>query len=132
MKTIAIIIGLFFMLTSCSTTLPDSKPGNSISLEKGNEEDEYDLIVFDTQYDLFLRTQAKPMHFYSESYYRTKNQRYVNEWNYRSSQPMQYDPNIYTLRIEYDSSTHYGLNLEYKLYNYFKFIEWKYKVNLDF
>ena len=132
MKTIARTICLLFLWTSCSTPLPDAKQEHSIAFEKVAEEDEYDLVVFDTQYDLFLRTQAKPMNFYSESYYRTKNQRYVNEWNYRSSQPMQYNSDIYTFRIDYDSSIPYGLNLEYKLYNFFKFIEWKYKVNLEF
>ena len=116
---------------SCATTPSISDASNSLTFEK-NEEDEYDIIVMDTQYDYFLKSMAKPMNFYSEEYYRNKNMQYVSEWNIRVSQPFRYDPNFYSMRIDYNPAVNYGLNLEYKLYNFFQFIKWKYKVNLDF
>ena len=40
---------------------------------------------------------------------------------------MRYDNSIYENEINYDSNTDYGLDVNYKLYNYFKFVEHKYK-----
>lgn len=133
MKFSIFAVLLIFIISSCTTNVPtpSQTPENSLNFEK-NDEDEYDIIVFDPQYDVFLRTIAKPQNFYSESYYKNKNQFYVSEWNSRNAQPFRYDPNLYAVHIDYRHTVDYGLNLEYKLYNFFKFIEWKYKVNLGF
>ena len=124
---------LLISLFSCATQtkVQNEKEENSLSFDK-NEEDEYDIVVFDSQYDIFLNTIARPMNHYSEAYYKNKNQIFVNEWNYRHSQPFHYDPNLYAVRIDYNPQLDYGITLEYKLYNFFKFIEWKYKVKLGF
>lgn len=118
----------FFGCTQKFLHIPDS---SSLSFEK-NEEDEYDIIVLDPQYDIFLATIARPMNFYSEDYYKRNNHRFVTEWNIRNSQPFTYDPDFYALRIDYDPKMNYGIKLEYKLYNFFEFIKWKYKVDLNF
>lgn len=131
MKKLLLIIIMLFVFTSCSTKLPDSKDSNSLTFEK-NDDDEYDIIVFDPQYETFLMSIARPMNFYSESYYKNKNRVYVTEWNIRHSQPFNYDPDFYAVRIDYDPNMEYGINLEYKLYNFFEFIKWKYKVDLNF
>lgn len=119
------------IFVNCATNLPPKTEENSLSFEK-NDEDEYDIIVLDPQYESYLRSIARPMNFYSESYYKNRNQIYVNEWNLRHSQPFNYDPDFYALRIDYEPTMDYGINLEYKLYNFFEFIKWKYKVDLYF
>jgi hypothetical protein len=133
MKTILIFTMASLLFSSCSTNQinPENKDKteNTLSFEK-NDEDEYDIIVLDPQYETFLKSIAKPKDFYSESYYKTKNEFYVMEWNLRYSQPLRYDPDFYAVRIDYNPSVDYGLNLEYKLFNFFQFINWKYKVNL--
>jgi hypothetical protein len=131
LKRFTYIFIFLFVLGSCSTQTPVRNDADTLSFEK-NDENEYDIIVLDTQYDMYLMSIAKPMNFYSEEYYRTKNIFYVSEWNSRVSQPHRFDPNFYSMRIDYNSTEKYGINLEYKLYNYFQFIKWKYKVNLDF
>jgi len=134
MKFSIIAALLVFFISGCTTTkvpAPSDTSENSLNFEK-NEEDEYDIIVFDPQYDVYLNTTAKPKNFYSENYYKNKNRFYVNEWNLRHSQPFSYDPDLYAVHIDYQPNVDYGLTLEYKLYNFFKFIEWKYKVNLGF
>lgn|SRR5690606_2024939 len=131
MKNLLYIFLCFQILTGCSSQLPATTESASLAFEK-NEEDEYDIIVLDPQYETYLASIAKPMHFYSENYYKNKNQVYVTEWNIRHSQPFSYDPNFYSLRIDYDPNMNYGIKLEYKLYNFFEFIKWKYKVDLDF
>ena len=131
MKPIAYIIAVLLIFSSCSTQTNLPSNTETLSFEK-NEDEEYDIIVLDTDYNMYLMTIAKPINFYSEEYYKNKNIFYVSEWNSRVSQPFRYDPNFYSMRIDYVPTENYGLNLEYKLYNYFQFIKWKYKVNLDF
>ncbi|MET3731149.1 DUF6146 family protein [Moheibacter stercoris] len=131
MKPFAYIITILLILSSCATQAPIKSATDTLSFEK-NEEEEYDIIVLDTEYNMYLMSIAKPMNFYSEEYYKNKNIFYVSEWNSRVSQPFRFDPNFYSMRIDYNPTENYGLKLEYKLYNYFQFINWKYKVNLDF
>ncbi|SMC45272.1 DUF6146 family protein [Moheibacter sediminis] len=131
MKNLLYIIICCQLFSNCTTKIPPVKEENTLSFEK-NDEDEYDIIVLDPQYETYLVSIARPMNFYSESYYKNRNQIYVNEWNLRHSQPFNYDPDFYALRIDYESNKDYGINLEYKLYNFFEFIKWKYKVDLYF
>jgi len=122
-----IIIGI--VVSSCSTI---SKTSSENELPEGavriaNEELEYEIIIIDNGFDIYLQTIAKPANFYSQDYYEIKNYRYVVEWNIRAEQPMRYNSNIYENRIDYKSTIDYGLDVNYKLYNYFKFVEYKYK-----
>lgn len=113
----------------CATNYPPTPEEETLSFEK-NDEDEYDILVMDSQYDTYLKSIAKPMDFYSEFYYKSQNRDYVMEWNYRHNNPIQYDPHFYSTYIDYDWNKEYGINLEYKLYNYFKFLKWRYKIDL--
>lgn len=47
----------------------------------------------------------------------------VTEWNYRHSNPGRYNPHIYEAAIDYDSKTDYGIDVEYTLYMFFRFME---------
>lgn len=126
------ILGL--MILSCSSSFPQPQKNDeekTLSFEK-NDEEEYDIIVLDPQYETYLVSIARPMEFYSENYYKNRNQMYVTEWNLRHSQPFRYNPDFYAVRIDYEPNKDYGLKLEYKLYNFFEFIKWKYKVDLYF
>lgn len=131
MKKLVFIFICCQLLFGCTTKVPPTTESNSLSFEK-NEEDEYDIIVLDPQYESYLASIARPMNFYSESYYKNRNQFYVTEWNIRHSQPFNYDPDFYAVRIDYEPNMDYGIKLEYKLYNFFEFIKWKYKVDLNF
>lgn len=128
---LAIFFTILFVACQTQAPAPTENPENSLTFEK-NDEDQYDILVFDSQYDVYLMTIARPESFYSENYYKMKNQQYVNVWNNRHAQPLRFDPDLYAVQIDYNPRTNYGLKLEYKLYNFFKFIEWKYKVNLEF
>ncbi|MBL4746768.1 MAG: hypothetical protein JKY08_10425 [Flavobacteriaceae bacterium] len=93
-----------------------------------NDAIDYEIIVIDIGFDTYLQTVAKPAHFHSQSYYEQKNIFYVLEWNIRARNPLRYDPNLYENQIEYRQGVDYGLDVNYKLYNYFKFVEEKYRV----
>ena len=94
-----------------------------------NEDGEYDLEVLDSQYTYFITAIAKPMNMYSEGNLKTKNQFLVSEWNsyYFSGRYR----NIIESSIDYDPNINYGLKYEYKLYQVFAFVKWKYGLKLN-
>ena len=94
-----------------------------------NDDGEYDLVVFDSQYDYFLSAIARPMNNYTEDYLKMKNRFLVTEWNnlYSSNRY----PNVIESSIDYDPTINYGLKYEYKLYQVFTYVYWKYGLKLN-
>lgn len=124
-----ILIGMFIVScgsTSKTTTTNDQNlPEGAVRI--ANDSLEYEIIIFDIGFDTYLATIAKPEWYYSLETLENRNQFYVTEWNIRARDPFKYNPNIYENQINYDPNIRYGLEVNYKLYNYFKFVEHKYK-----
>ena len=126
-------IGMFII--SCGSTTSTTKvsqklPENAVRI--ANDSLEYEIIILDVGFDTYLNTIAWPANYYTQNYYEVKNRLYVTEWNIRVLNPFRYDPLIYENEIEYDFNTDYGLEVNYKLYNYFKFVEYQYKQKFPF
>ncbi len=131
MKKLILIIATIFLIISCSSPQNIAKDANnqtSLKPEK-NDDGEWDLDVIDTQYDYFLNAIAKPMSFYSEEYLKSRNTFLVNEWNsyYYSGRYR----NIIESSIDYNPNEKYGLKFEYKLYQVFAYVQWKYGLKLQ-
>ena len=125
------LLYLIFALGIIACT-PQNKTQDSTNAEitpQKNEEGEWDLQVIDTQYDYFLNAIAKPMNMYSESYLKNKNTFLVNEWNsyYYSGKYR----NVIESSIDYDPQENYGLKFEYKLYQVFAYVQWKYGLRMS-
>ncbi len=122
---------LTFLLLSAIMLHAQKHPGRP-EIEKDTipEQDsiEYELIVIDPGYETFLATQ-KPASFFTQVYYETWNYRYVIEWNMRHDNPIAYG-DMYETKIDYDPKTDYGLDLNYRLYYYFRFFEEKNGISL--
>ncbi|QBO57937.1 DUF6146 family protein [Chryseobacterium salivictor] len=131
MKKLIFLLSILMLSLSCSTqnnAANQNKDNAPIQAQK-NEDGEYDLEVLDGQWNYFINAVAKPMNMYSETYLKTKNQFLVSEWNsyyfagrYR---------NIIESSIDYDPNIDYGLKFEYKLYQVFAFVKWKYGLKLN-
>ena len=81
---------------------------------------EYRLIIMDPGFETWLATEpAKD--FYSKEYYAQKNRFYVTEWNQRYINSRY--KGLYDTYIDYNLNTDYGLDINYKLYYYFKYFE---------
>lgn len=129
MKTLFYYAAIGLFLAACSTTSKTSTKESDSSGEIvriANDSLEYEIIIMDIGFETYLNTIAKPMNFYSQEYYETKNRFYVTEWNIRAQNPLRYRNDIYENQIDYDFNVDYGLEVNYKLYNYFKFVEHKY------
>ena len=80
----------------------------------------YKLIIFDPGFDTWLASKPAK-EFYSQGYYEQRNRLYVAEWNTRYMTGR--DGRIYETYIDYDPQTNYGLDINYRLYYYFKYFE---------
>ena len=89
---------------------------------------EYEITIIDNEFDLWYQLNYSPAKDYSNEYYRSKNQIGVINWN------DYYNRNRHSRVIEnylyYDSSVDYGLEVNRKLFWYFKFIEENYRIRL--
>lgn len=107
------------------------------TLQKGtpvsiaNDSLEYEIIIIDIGFDLYLNTIARPVDYYSQNYLENKNRIYVTNWNIRALNPSKYDASIYGNVIDYDPQIDYGMEVNYKLFNYFQFVQQKYAMRLD-
>ena len=127
MKKLIFLLSISLLPFSCTTQNTD-KNNQTLQSQK-NDEGEYDLEVLDGQYTYFMNAIARPMSMYSESYLKSKNQFLVSEWNsyYYAGRYR----NVIESSIDYDPSINYGLKYEYKLYQVFAFVKWKYGLKLN-
>ncbi|WP_457610330.1 DUF6146 family protein [Lutibacter sp.] len=130
MRALIYFLAVGFFIIGCSSTTKTITTNNTKLPEEAviiaNDSLEYEITIIDLGFKLYLNTIAKPANYYSQKYYETKNQFYVTRWNIRAQNPLRYDDSIYENIIDYDFNTDYGLDVNYKLYNYFKFVEYKY------
>ena len=130
MKKFLFILSILLMVASCSTqNIPNNSSKNDAIQAQKNDDGEYDLEVFDSQFTYFINAIARPMSMYSESSLKTRNQFLVSEWNsyYISGRYR----NVIESSIDYDPKINYGLKFEYKLYQVFAFVKWKYGLKLN-
>lgn len=124
-----IFLSAAIMFTACAPAgnmggNPDKRTEANI-VEPEGEEEEYELIIIDPGFNSWFATNARPVNFYSPQYYEQWNQIYVQAWNEKVDQAIYYNDRNYPFqnRINYDPSEDYGVELNYKLYYYFRYIE---------
>ena len=131
MKNLLFLFILMLCLIGCNTTsktIAKDKDETAVksndTVRITNEDAEYEIIIIEPGFNFWLESRAKQRGFYSQSYLESRNQIYVIEWNNRVNQPQRFDPNLYELRIDYDTRIDYGYEVNYKLYYYFMFPEY--------
>lgn len=130
MKKFLLLFSFIILLSNCAPQSFSKPNGEKNSMKpQVNDDGEYDLVVFDSQYDYFLSAIARPMNNYTEDYLKMKNRFLVTEWNnlYSSNRY----PNVIESSIDYDPTINYGLKYEYKLYQVFTYVYWKYGLKLN-
>lgn len=138
MKKIIPFVVLIALIASCKSynTNATINNGNDSTLVENDtvsissDETDYEIIIIEPGFNSWLASTARPRGFHSQSYLEKRNILLVQAWNQRNLQPYNYDPNLYELRIDYDSRTDYGYEVNYKLYNYFLYFQLKYKQQL--
>ncbi|WP_339652396.1 DUF6146 family protein [uncultured Maribacter sp.] len=106
----------------------EQEVGDTITIS--SDKTEYEIIIIEPGFYSWLNSIAKPEGYYSQSFLENRNYLMVLEWNQRVLQPMQYNPNLYELQIDYDQNIDYGYKVNYQLYNYFIYFQRKYNQRL--
>ncbi len=136
MRNVFFITLILIATFSCKThplAVSDSKEEElkkNDTIRIANDELEYEVIIIDPGFTTWLNSVARPRNFYSLPFLENKNYLFVTEWNIRALQPQRYHPNLYEMRIDYDSNIHYGYEVNYLLYNYFMYFQRKYNQKL--
>jgi hypothetical protein len=89
---------------------------------------EYEAIIIDTEFEHWYLLNYSDAKDFSNEYYRGKNHVAVTHWNDYSTRHLY--PHIIDESIIYDYSIDYGIEVNRKLYWYFKYIEDKFKIRL--
>ena len=127
-RVLLLLSALFFFLIACSVSQDkksfDNKPKlESDTIRISNEEIEYEVLIIDIGFQSWFNSYAKPWNYYSQSYLESRNRIWILEWNRRAMLPLQYNPNLYEMTINYDSTTNYGYEVNYMIYNYLVYFQ---------
>jgi hypothetical protein len=124
----AVINGLIFLfLSGCVTSnrMMAVKDKNLIDIKQEDGE-EYELLVLDPGFETWFLTTWSPAKDRSLSYYKMWNQRYVNAWNYKATRPNR--SRLFENMIQYEAMVDYGMDVERKLYYYFRWVDTQLKI----
>jgi hypothetical protein len=124
MKWLTLII--LVLVTGMVTAQDKSAKIEKVAAEKDSAQ--YELIITETGFQSWFISHRKPMEYNSYEYYKRHNELYVREWNSRVNNPEYGDP--YNNPVNYNFKIKYGIEFEYKLFWYFKFIQNKYNMRL--
>ena len=139
MKKIIPFIIVLSLIASCKSYhyTPTINNDNEHSLVQSDtvsissDENDYEIIIIEPGFNSWLLSTARPEGYRSQEWLESRNTILVQAWNQRHLQPHTYDPNLYEVRIDYDSRSDYGYEVNYKLYNYFLYFQLKYKQRLS-
>ena len=125
MKTTGLfVLATFFTLAlvarNQSRIAPLNIAADSVEIEKADST-EYELIIFDNDFENWFITSQKPKWYHENSYYRSKINFYATDWNLRVLQNMHREP--YEYEINVDPNVDYGIDINWKLFWYFKYLE---------
>lgn len=130
MKSIVSILIILLAVIGCNSAKDIGTNSNDIVSRKisdtvkiANDSLEYEVIIIDPGFSSWINGRAFPRGYHSESYMKQKNIQFVTEWNIRVQNPYQYNPDLYTMRIDYDQNVNYGYEVNYLIYNYFIYFQ---------
>lgn len=125
---ILLVLCIAVAFTACA-------PGGRVGIDKpaapnlvnqeDSEEEEYELTIIDPGFNTWFMTNARPINFYPHSFYQQWNYQYVVAWNEKVNQQVYYShPNYpFENRIDYSPHIDYGVELDYQLFWYFRYVQ---------
>jgi hypothetical protein len=127
MKSFIIILFSALLTVACTSTKNASKT-SAIVEPVSQDSTEYELVIIDNHFDQWYMLHYSEARDRTEEYYHSKNQVAVQNWNdyYRHGRYI----DIIDSYINYQPQIDYGVELNRKLYWYFKYVEDYYGVKL--
>lgn len=109
---------LVFLLIGCGFSRPPVRSVSGNIIQQRSDE-KHEILIVDPAFQSWMVSNARPVGFYSLQFYETRNRADVVSWNTKarsSNGPI-------TNEILYDPSEHYGIDVNYQLFWYFRYIE---------
>lgn len=123
------IVSVHILKDTASTILSNWRTSVLFITTKERTDSDYQATVMDAGFDTFLGSQPSK-EFYSETVLKGKNSNSVSLWNTRCKNASVYDSSIYASIIDYEPRNNYGLDVEYTLYMFFRFMEMKHGIKI--
>lgn len=122
MKSLGYILIILVVSAACAPTYNTStRDRTQPNIVQPDDEEEYELLVIDPDFDRWFQVNGRPINFYSERYYEQKNRQYVASWNEKVGRFGGNSPFQNTINYEYGKD--YGIELNYQLFWYFRYVE---------
>lgn len=121
---VLVIIAVAYSCSSTKTAKQSTSQETTKAQINSTDSTEFELLIFDNDFQTWFTINKKPITYYSESYYKQQNTILSQEYN-SIVISNEYRP-PFTDIIDYDPSESYGVKLDYELYYYFKYLESKY------
>jgi len=128
---LTVILGCYSCDSGRSAIKSDVNSSNvaaNDTLRIANDELEYEILIIEPGFNQWVLSQP-PMGYYGLTFLENRNAFYALEYN-RRVQSIDRSRDLYPQEINYDPGTHYGLEVNYLLYNYFKYFEQTYNQKL--
>ena len=131
MKYILVILVAIVGFHSCDTSksamksTADAVTAND-TIRIANDSLEYEILIIEPGFNNWILTQP-PKGYYGIAFLESRNRNFVYEYNNRVLNPQRYSVILYPQQINYEMGTHYGLEVNYMLYNYFLYFQQRYK-----
>ena len=123
MKGTSIIALVIIFLSGCYSSSKLVRMPDENLIDIAHDEEEYELIILDPAFETWFATTWSPAKDRNQAYYSNWNQQYVTEWNYKATRP--HATNFFNSQIQYDPSINYGIEVDRKLYYYFRWVDTK-------
>lgn len=125
-KKSAALLAFIMAVAACTLTRETTKVSIGNSPEEDQDSIRYELIILDPGFEAWMISNARPVWFHSKTYLENWNRQYVSAWNSKavSGRPGRY----FDTYIDYQYHIDYGLELNYKLFNYFQYVERKLRI----
>lgn len=126
MKNLILIPALLFVILACSGQKEATK--TNVQLKPGQDSSEYEILIIEPGFDNWYLTNFSQAKDRSNDYYREQNRNAVISWNndFLSGRRS----NVISTRIDYQPESDYGIDVNRKMYWYFRYIEETYGIQL--
>jgi hypothetical protein len=127
MKPLYFIAVIALLAWACSPVKEASKTSATVALSS-QDSTEYEIYINDPGFDLWYQLNYSEPKDHSNDYYRSKNLVAVPRWNdyYRQGRSI----DAIDSYIDYQPQIDYGIEVNRKLFWYFKYVAEKYKIQL--
>jgi len=122
-----IALAVFLSCSNLTKVQKQGGPEKGIELsEQKSDSTEFEIIVIDPGFESWFVKNRKQPWYHTKEILEVKNWQYVIAWNQKVMDgrfQMLNPRNPFEQQIDYDRNTDYGMDVNYKLYYYFKYIE---------